>query len=179
MANPETVEQCNENAEYRHMVVQMVMNSVGRKYKFELDPKFKLPKMTYQGGSVVYQRLRVTKQSDITELRTEQFAPQPGQTSGASGKAAAAAGGSSSSPGTAVQNMKLLPPFEIRYVPFKEKDMERWWEFSDDEFEAALNGFDLEFYKIQDFQEKIKNIYGGKENGNGYFSHLLFDILQD
>ena len=103
--------------------------------------------------------MRVTKQSDIQELRTEQFAPKPGETAGASAKASQQV-----DPGTAVKNMKMLPPFEMRYMKFEGRDMEKWWEFTDDEFDAAVNGFDLEWYKNQDFQEKIKNIYGRKED---------------
>ena len=69
MANPDTIAACEESVEYKHTVIQMVMNSVGRKYKFELDPKFKLPKMSYQGGSVAYQRTFFTSEQKKIKIK--------------------------------------------------------------------------------------------------------------
>merc|ERR550534_2296895 len=67
VANPDTIAEANGSTEFREMVIRLCMAAVEQKYNWRLDPKYKLPKITYKGPQQV-QRLKVTKQSEIQEL---------------------------------------------------------------------------------------------------------------
>merc|ERR1719277_2742494 len=68
VANPEVVKESKNTPAFRDTLVQLCLAAVAQKYKVELDPKYKLPKMTYKGNVVQLQRIRKQKQSQIQEM---------------------------------------------------------------------------------------------------------------
>jgi hypothetical protein len=70
--NPASIIAGEDDPNFKHMVVQLCMGSIGQKYKIALNPKYRLPKMKYKyeaGSSVTrLQRLRVKKESQIEEV---------------------------------------------------------------------------------------------------------------
>jgi hypothetical protein len=73
VANPETVTECQNTPAFRESVVNLCMAAVAQKYKVELDPRYKLPKMTYKGDNVQLQRIRKKNASKIQEVETSAF----------------------------------------------------------------------------------------------------------
>jgi len=70
--NPASIEASEEDPNFRHMVVQLLLGSVAQKYSLQLNPKYRLPKMKYKGGdSTRLQRLKVKKESQITEVESK------------------------------------------------------------------------------------------------------------
>merc|ERR1740127_373445 len=67
------------------------MAAVAQKYKVELDPRYKLPKMKYKGNTVQIQRIRKKNQSKIQEL--------PGGGAGAGGSSGSSARAGGADPG--------------------------------------------------------------------------------
>merc|ERR1712224_303217 len=67
--NPNSIIAGEEDPNFKHMVVQLAMGAIAQKYSLALNPKYKLPKMKYKGGSATrLQRLRVKKESQIEEV---------------------------------------------------------------------------------------------------------------
>jgi len=58
--------------------VSICLAAVAQKYKAELDPRYKLPKMKYKGGQVQIQRIRKVHQTRIQEVSADS-APMPGE----------------------------------------------------------------------------------------------------
>merc|ERR1712216_1033596 len=46
--NPHAITASEEDPNFRHMVVQLLMGSVAQKYSLQLNPKYRLPKMAYK-----------------------------------------------------------------------------------------------------------------------------------
>jgi len=70
--NPHAITASEEDPNFRHMVVQLLMGSVAQKYSLQLNPKYRLPKMAYKGGEKTrIQRLKVKKESQIEEVESK------------------------------------------------------------------------------------------------------------
>jgi hypothetical protein len=101
--NSDIFRSAQQHRPLKALIVELALQQVGSKYKLELDPKFKLPKMMYKGGAVRQQRVRQDKKqlvTDVTLHRDEvpSFALPPSQKDAAvaavaGSKAKAAAGG--------------------------------------------------------------------------------------
>lgn len=151
VANPKVVEECSGNAQFKDTVVQLCISAVAQKYKVELDPRYKLPKVKYKGGAVQVQRLRKQRQSQIQEVGSVPSAP------GGSEKAQGAreeAGGAG----------PVQPDFCIYYArpgaPAIDGFSEKWGvqseETSDMVSAANICGCDLPCYRVNDFQENFR-----------------------
>ncbi|CAE8678765.1 unnamed protein product [Polarella glacialis] len=130
-----------------------------------LDPRFKLPKITYKGTTVQLQRIRKKKESQIQEFRdAESNAPQPGtsasrRASGEDGFGAAAASG------------PLPPDFCVFYsLPLAEPLQDAFstdWGAPPQEPEEVLRtphlcGMDLPLYRVNEFSEKFRGTMRNK-----------------
>ncbi|KAG9414433.1 hypothetical protein AC1031_013791 [Aphanomyces cochlioides] len=47
--NPGVLEDCNSDPTFRNFVCELALEYLAQKYKFECDPQYKLPKLTYRG----------------------------------------------------------------------------------------------------------------------------------
>lgn len=106
----------------------------------------KYPKIKYK-GPVQYQRIRVTKKSEISEVGA-----QPAEGGGGSS--------SGSSSGVADKDIDLIetPEFEVWY---ERMDVE------DESPEEVINGFDLPCYDSKsELAEKFRNKYGGSSSSS-------------
>jgi hypothetical protein len=69
--NPNSIIAGEEDPNFKHMVVQLALGAIAQKYSLALNPKYRLPKMKYKGGSATrLQRLRVKKESQIEEVES-------------------------------------------------------------------------------------------------------------
>lgn len=160
VANPEVVDECQQHPAFRESVVQLCLAAVSQKYKIELDPKYKLPKMKYKGASVQVQRIRKAKQSQIEEVSSggnSVSAPIPGD--GAARKAKAIA---SKEPNSS--DGPPRPEFCIFYAKPGSQGIDgfeaKWPQPPEGPEDAAnldhLSGLDLPCYRVNIFQEKIR-----------------------
>lgn len=77
--NPASLTASEDDPNFRHMVCQLLLGSVAQKYSLQLNPKYRLPKMTYKGGATSegqetttrLQRLKVKKESQIEEVASK------------------------------------------------------------------------------------------------------------
>lgn len=146
VANPTVVEECLGNAQFKDTVVQLVVSAVAQKYKVELDPRYKLPKVKYKGGAVQVQRLRKQRQSQIQEVGSG--TPAPGGPPEAQGARAGPA----------------QPDFCVYYArpgaPAIDGFSEKWGaqtEGTSDMVSAAnICGSDLPCYRVNEFQENFR-----------------------
>jgi len=152
VAAPDVVKECKDTPNFRDTIVQLCMAAIAQKYKVELDPKYKLPKMTYKGDVVQIQRIKVKKESQIQEVASE--------VTDASSK----------------QEMKdakgpKRPEFCIYYAKAQEEgdDTPRalpygfgrdWGAPPEDVTDASdrdfLNGVDLPVYRVNAFAERVR-----------------------
>ena len=157
VANPDTVEECANQPEFKATVIQLCMSAVQQKHKVPLEAQYKLPKIKYKGGSLVTpQRIKVKKESDIQEVlgETRQQPPQPG--------GSAALREAIEAKRRADEEEKLggipRPDFRVVYVdPGKdgrlpdnlaERDLWSWRpESGGEEQDGMLHGFDLACYQ--------------------------------
>lgn len=166
VANPDVVNECQQQAAFRDSVVSLCLAAVSQKYKIELDAKYKLPKMKYKGESVQIQRIRQAKQSQIEEVPgggNAAAAPIPGE--GAARRAQAAEAKESSSGGPpqpefcifyAKPGAPALDGFEAKWPqpPEGPEDIADW---------DHLSGLDLPCYRVNSFQEKIRGTMMNKQ----------------
>lgn len=158
VANPEVVEECLKTPAFRESVVQLCLAAVCQKYKVELDPQYKLPKIKYKGGTVQLQRIRKKRDSQIQEV--------PGSTSSTQAigaDSAGSAGGGPSQPEFAIyyslrDSALLEDPFNSSWGPPPEDPR-------DAEGVPYLNGLDLPCYRINPFQERIRGTMCNKAAG--------------
>lgn len=66
--NNDVIAATRHHRPFKAFLIQLSLNVVGQKHKLELDPKFKLPKMTYKGLHVASQRMRVDQKPLVTEV---------------------------------------------------------------------------------------------------------------
>mmetsp|Transcript_87045 Transcript_87045/g.246769 ORF Transcript_87045/g.246769 Transcript_87045/m.246769 type:complete len:429 (-) Transcript_87045:99-1385(-) len=158
VANPDIVQECAQTPAFREQVVQLCLASLAQKYKIELDPRYKLPKMKYKGSQVQLQRIRKKGASKIEEM--------PGGTSGAG----AEAGGEARS---GVQPPSFCLYYAQPGAPAIDGLAAEWPPPAED-FDAAgaphLCGLDLPCYRVSDFQENIRGTMknqAGKEEPGG------------
>lgn len=149
--NPDVVSECAKVPQYRDMVCQLGMSAISQKYKVELDPKFKLPKLKYKGSQVQYQRIKIKKGSLINEVS--------GESSGVKASDTEKAGDSITTPEFALYYAKdPAEPFD----PFAAK----WGEQPGDAEAAAafeqLCGEDLPCYRVNDFEVKFRGTMRNK-----------------
>lgn len=163
VANPEVVEQCSTEPAFREQVVQLCLAAVAQKYKIELDPRFKLPKIKYKGTSVQLQRIRKKKESQIQEV-DDSKAPLPGTS------ASRRAAGESAFHGKPADG-PVPPDFTVFYslpdAPRLEDPFQRDWGSPPEDVEEAMKeaylfGFDLPCYRVNTFQEKIRGTMKNK-----------------
>ncbi|CAD7922198.1 unnamed protein product [Amoebophrya sp. A25] len=82
LVHPDVTKKCEEEAETKHSVMELALSAVQSKYKWSLDPQVKFPKIKYK-GPVQYQRIRVTKKSEIQEVSGSSNGGASGDDSGA------------------------------------------------------------------------------------------------
>merc|ERR1712216_800044 len=69
--NPNSILAGEDDPNFKHMVAQLAMGALAQKYSLALNPKYRLPKLKYKGGSATrLQRLRVKKESQIEEVES-------------------------------------------------------------------------------------------------------------
>jgi hypothetical protein len=157
VANPDVIKEAKETPAFRDSLVTLGLSAVGQKYKIELDPKYKLPKMSYKGNVVQLQRMRVKKESQIQELGGSAPASGPPRIS--------QVGGANDD----VKEVLKKPDFCIFYAsasasssgaPLPDGFSEVWPAPPEDVADAAavpyLNGLDLPSYRVNYFQAKVR-----------------------
>mmetsp|Transcript_38424 Transcript_38424/g.99445 ORF Transcript_38424/g.99445 Transcript_38424/m.99445 type:complete len:448 (-) Transcript_38424:95-1438(-) len=158
VANPEIVEESQKQPSFRENLVSLCLAAVSQKYKIELDPRYKLPKMKYKGASVQLQRIRKSRQSDIEEvLSSNTAAPMPGESAARRAQSGTGANGESAD---GVEQ----PEFCIFYSKAGAGSVDgfgqKWPLPPDTPQDAAeldnLSGWDLPCYRVNAFQEKIR-----------------------
>jgi hypothetical protein len=159
VANPEVVKECKETPVFRDTVAQLCLAAIAQKYKIELDPKYKLPKMNYKGDQVQVQRIRVQKQSQIQEVGGS--APAPG---GYNEKAEKEGG--PPRPDFCIFYENTLSDASISPTFPDGFDIE-WGQPPEDSEDAErqqrLNGFDLPCWRVNGFQERIRGTMRNKK----------------
>ena len=72
MINEVILKDTEQDAELKHMVVEIAIQAVGSKYKLQIDEKsVTIPKLKYKGEKIRPQRIRVKKESSIEEVVDE------------------------------------------------------------------------------------------------------------
>jgi hypothetical protein len=84
IVNTDIFKQAQQRRPLKAMLVELALELVSNKSSLQLNPKFKLPKMTYKGDAVRPQRVRVDKRqlvTDVTQQRDDapSFALPPSQ----------------------------------------------------------------------------------------------------
>jgi len=161
VANPDVVKECKNTPAFRDTLVELCFAAVAQKYKVGLDPKYKLPKMTYKGNVVQLQRIRKQKQTQIQEL--------------AGNNAGTAASGTTTS--AEEEKGPKRPDFIVFYasrqalegpdcLPLPDGFKYNWGpppeEIADAEGVSFLCGWDLPCYRVNAFQEKIRGTMKNK-----------------
>jgi hypothetical protein len=82
--NSDVFKSAQQHRPLKALIVELALQQVGSKHKLELDPRFKLPKMTYKGGAVRQQRVRQDKKQLVTDVTLQRdeapsFALPPSQ----------------------------------------------------------------------------------------------------
>eukprot|EP00928_Gymnodinium_smaydae_P007493 TRINITY_DN12695_c0_g1_i1.p1 TRINITY_DN12695_c0_g1~~TRINITY_DN12695_c0_g1_i1.p1 ORF type:complete len:440 (+),score=115.68 TRINITY_DN12695_c0_g1_i1:104-1423(+) len=166
VANPTVVEECKNLPQFRESVVQLCMAALAQKYKIELDPKYKLPKMNYKGDAIQLQRIRVKKDSQIQEVGAS-AAPQPqaGKRSAGEAEEGEDAQGPKrpdfrvfySLPASENEAAEAAVPdgFSLDFRPLPE-NLEEWDKI------RHVSGFDLPCYRIVAFDEKFRGTMKNK-----------------
>ena len=52
--NPDTVEKCKKDPQFRQVVVELAFNYIKQKHNQDLDMRFTMPKMAYKGATVQF-----------------------------------------------------------------------------------------------------------------------------
>jgi len=159
VANPTVVEECQKMPSFRDTVTQLCLAAIGQKYKCELDPHCKFPKMKYKGRTVQLQRIRKKKLSQIEEVPGSggMAPPLPGQ------KGQRADGGQE-------EGGVGQPDFCIYYskpdAEVIDGFAEQWGPPPDEAQDVAdvahVNGFDLPCYRTNEFKERIRGTMRNK-----------------
>ncbi|CAG9462092.1 unnamed protein product [Pedinophyceae sp. YPF-701] len=74
--NAKVITNCGSNRRLKHFLVDLALQWAAHKHKLDLDPKFKLPRLTYKGESPVPQRLRADKKPVVQEITEVEEEPQ-------------------------------------------------------------------------------------------------------
>ncbi|CAK0853585.1 unnamed protein product [Prorocentrum cordatum] len=152
VANPKVVEDdptCSGNAQFKDTVIQLCISAVAQKYKVELDPRYKLPKVKYKGGAVQVQRLRKQHQSKIQErsgARPRRLGAPRGPETGARRRPAP------------------RPPSRFLHLLLQARRSRRGRllgevgraETGDMVSAENICGYDLPCYRVNEFQERIR-----------------------
>ena len=62
---PSTIERCKKDAAFRQIAVELAFNYILQKYSIELDLRYTVPKLSYKGPTVQFQRVRARKTPKI------------------------------------------------------------------------------------------------------------------
>jgi len=98
MINSDVMKAVQQARPFKAFVNELAVGYVSEKHKLQLDPKYKLPKMTYKGTEIRPQRVKMDPKplvSDITSTRDSDepsFPLLPSKAAAKKAKAAAAAG---------------------------------------------------------------------------------------
>lgn len=159
VANPTVVEECGKIPAFRDTVVQLCLAAVAQKYKIDLDPHYKLPKMKYKGANVQLQRIRKKKLSQIEEVPGSgaMAPPLPGQ------KGQGVDGGQE-------EGGPRQPDFCIFFSKAEAEVIdgfaEQWGPPPDEVQDVAdtmhVNGLDLPCYRTNEFKERIRGTMRNK-----------------
>ena len=69
---PVTVEKAKKDPTFRQIVVELAFNYIAQKYGIELDLRYLVPKLSYKGATVQFQRVRAKKAPKIQEVELTQ-----------------------------------------------------------------------------------------------------------
>jgi hypothetical protein len=149
VANPEVVEECGKEPNFKETVIHLCLSALAQKYKVELDTRYKIPKMKYKGNVVQVQRLRKQNQSRIQEVGSQK----------------AGAGGEQEEQR---KEGPEQPEFVLYYTtpeaPVVDGFAETWGPPPDELEDVGTNlyGFDLPLYRVDEFQERIRGTMKNK-----------------
>ncbi|CAD7951045.1 unnamed protein product [Amoebophrya sp. A120] len=164
LVHPMVVENCEKEAESKLMVQEFAINAIQQKYKCALDTQnVKYPKIKYK-GPLQYQRIRVTKKSQIQE--------EGSSSSGVGGDGDAVT--ENNKPKEKVEVIER-PEFEVWYYAREEdidEETNRSMEIEQDDTTSTttskktrLNGFDLPCYNTKEsFAENFRKKQGWVKN---------------
>ena len=62
---PETIEKAKKDPTFRQVVVELAFNYIFQKHGIELDLRYTVPKLSYKGATVQFQRVRAKKAPKI------------------------------------------------------------------------------------------------------------------
>lgn len=66
--NPKSIQKAQKDPQFRQLMVELSFNYVEQKYKHKLNPQFTLPKLSYKGATVQWQRIKAKKGPKIEEV---------------------------------------------------------------------------------------------------------------
>lgn len=147
VANPDVVDECSKEPNFKETVIQLCLAAVAQKYKVELDPRYKIPKMKYKGGTVQIQRLRKQNQSRIQEVGSQKVAS-----------------GEEEQRREGPDQPEFVVYYALAEAPVVDGFAEAWGPPPDELKDVGTNlyGFDLPLYRVDEFQEKIRGTMKNK-----------------
>lgn len=189
VANPDIVNECLQTPAFKESVISLCLAAIAQKYKIELDPRYKLPKIQYKGSSMQFQRIRVSKQSQIQEMASKaSAAPLPGEATARRAKSAITSGYT-----TASTDGPPTPDFHLFYskanaVPIDGFDHK--WGLPPNDVDEALEldhvfGLDMPCYRINAFNENVRGSMmnqsqkEGREAESERAAHMTWKILAE